>query len=205
MTIRTQLMLPSLAASLALSLSGTATAAMAQTAKPATMPSHQMDRKAQPGMGDMMTGPHHALAMAYGDNLTTFTRAVQRQAAGAKAIDLDLARPAVVEMRRSFDQMQLHHKAQMSMMSDDMKPMTGEAMKHPTSATMKPMMAMMQEMETHVTALAEHITALEAEVSASVPSPKSVSAHTAEILKHCAGMSGMPAKAKSATVKPKQQ
>ncbi len=207
MTIRTQLMLPSLAALLALPLSGIATTGLAQTVKPTTtaMPSHQADMKAKPGMGDMMSGPHHALAMAYRDNLTTFTRAVQRQAAGAKTIDLDLARPAVVEMRRSFDQMQLHHKAQMSMMSDDMKPMGSDAMKHPTSTSMKPMMAMMEEMETHVTALAEHLTALEAEVNASVPSPKSVSGHTAEILKHCADMSGMPAKAKPAAGKPKQQ
>lgn len=207
MTIRTQLMRPSLAALLALPLSGIATTGLAQTVKPTTMsmPSHQADMKAKPGMGDMMSGPHHALAMAYRDNLTTFTRAVQRQAAGAKTIDLDLARPAVVEMRRSFDQMQVHHKAQMSMMSDDMKPMTGDAMKHPTSTSMKSMMAMMEEMETHVTALAEHLTALEAEVNASVPLPKSVSAHTAEILKHCAGMSGMQAKAKPAAVKPKQQ
>ncbi len=210
MTIRTQLMLPSLSALLALPLSGTVTTAMAQTGTPTTMsmPSHQADMKAKPGMGDMMSGPHHALAMAYRDNLTTFTRAVQRQAAGAKTIDLDLARPAVVEMRRSFDQMQLHHKAQMSMMSDNMKSMTGDDMKHPTSTTMKPMkpmMAMMLEMETHVTALAEHLTALESEVNASVPLPKSVSAHTAEILKHCAGMSGMPAKAKPAALKPKQQ
>ena len=217
MSIRTQLMLPALAAFLALPVSGMATTGMAQTGKPApaAMPQHQDGMKAKPGMGGMggmMTGPHHALAMAYRDNLVTFTRAVQRQASGAKTIDLDLARPAVVEMRRSFDQMQLHHQAQMSMMGDDMKAKMGDDMKakmgddmkHPTSETKKPMMAMMQQMETHVTALNEHLSALESEVNASVPSPKSVSTHTAEILKHCAAMPGMSAKAKPAAAKSHQ-
>ena len=206
MSIRTQLMLPALAAFLALPVSGMATTGMAQTGKPApaAMPQHQDAMKAKPGMGGMMTGPHHALAMAYRDNLATFTRAVQRQASGAKTIDLDLARPAVVEMRRSFDQMRLHHQAQMSMMGDDMKAKMGEDMKHPTSETKKPMIAMMQQMETHVTALKEHLSALESEVNASVPSPKSVSTHTAEILKHCAAMPGMSAKPKPAAAKPHQ-
>ena len=206
MSIRTQLMLPALAAFLALPVSGMATTGMAQTGKPApaARPQHQDAMKAKPGMGGMMTGPHHALAMAYRDNLATFTRAVQRQASGAKAIDLDLARPAVVEMRRSFDQMQLNHQAQMSMMGDDMKAKMGEDMKHPTSETKKPMIAMMQQMETHVTALNEHLSALESEVNASVPSPKSVSTHTAEILKHCAAMPGMSAKAKPAAAKSHQ-
>ena len=214
MSIRTQLMLPALAAFLALPVSGMATTGMAQTGKPApaAMPQHQDATKAKPGMGGMMMGPHHALAMAYRDNLVTFTRAVQRQASGAKTIDLDLARPAVVEMRRSFDQMQLHHQAQMSMMGDDMKAKMGDDMKakmgddmkHPTSETKKPTMAMMQQMETHVTALKEHLSALESEVNASVPSPKSVSTHTAEILKHCAAMPGMSAKAKPAAAKSHQ-
>ncbi len=204
MTIRAQLMRSSLAALLVLPASGTVTLALAQTGSaPASMPPHQSTKKAMSGMGNMMTGPHHALAMAYRDNLTTFTRAVQRQAAGAQTIDLDLARPAVVEMRRSFDQMQAHHQAQMAMMGE-MAPMTGDAMKHPASETMKPMMAMMQQMETHAKALTAHLTALEAELNTSVPSPKSVSAHTTEILKHCAGMPGMsgkPGKAKPAAAK----
>lgn len=203
MTIRTQVLLPTLAAVLALPLSGGMTTAMAQTGKPPTMsmPSHQGDMKGKLGPHDMMSVPHYALAMAYRDNLVTFTRAVQHQAAGAATVDLDLARPAVLEMRRSFDQMQLHHKAQMTMMNGDMAPMAGDAMKHPMS---KPMMAMTQDMDTHLAALTEHLTGLEAELNASVPSPKNVSMHTAEILKHCAGMSGARGKIMPASVKPKE-
>lgn len=77
--------------------------------------------------------------------------------------------------------MKQHHQAQMTMMGDQMKP--------PMSGTMK-------NMETRLTALSEHLTALESEVNASTPDPRKVSEHTTEILKHCAGMSAMPAKAK---------
>ena len=68
---------------------------------------------------------------------------------------------------------------------------------------MKPMGNMMQQMETNVTALKEHLTALETEVNASVPDPKRVSMHTAEILKHCAAMSGMSARTKPAAAMPR--
>jgi S-adenosylhomocysteine hydrolase len=59
----------------------------------------------------------------------------------------------------------------------------------------------MQHMETHLAALVEHLTALESEVNASVPDAKKVTAHATEILKHCAGMSVMPAKGMSHQMK----
>ncbi len=203
MTIRVHLILNALAMLLAVPLSGAITIAVAQTGKPpATMPSHQGDMKGQPGMGGMIAGPHHALAAAYRNNLATFARAVQEQAKRAKSIDLDLARPAVAEMRRSYDQMQVHHKAQMTLMSSNMTSMAGDSSKHSTSTSMMPMM---QTMETHMTGLAEHLSALEAEVRISVPLPTKVSAHTAEILKHSDGLSelsGTSARTKSAAGKP---
>ena len=52
------------------------------------------DMKDMKGMGDMKGGPHHALAMAYGDNLAKFARALQGQVTHSKTVDLDLARPA---------------------------------------------------------------------------------------------------------------
>jgi hypothetical protein len=68
----------------------------------------------------------------------------------------------------------------MTMMGDQTKP---------------PMSGRMQDMETRLAALGGHLSALEAEVNASAPDPKKVSEHTTEILKQCAGMSGMAAKA----------
>jgi len=147
--------------------------------------------KGMQGMSSMMGGPHHVLAMAYRDNLATFARALRGQVTQSKTVNLDLARPAVTEMRRSFDQMKQHHQAQMTMMMGDQTkpPMMGDQSKPPMSGKM-------EQMETHLTALSEHLTALESEVNASTPDPRKVSEHTTEILKHSAGMSAMPAKAK---------
>jgi hypothetical protein len=182
MKIRKRSMVPAAASLLALLMSG-ATAGMAQvpTPSPAKVPQRQEGMKDMQGMSDMMEGPHHVLAMAYMDNLATFARALGAQVTKSKTVNLDLARPAVAEMRRSFDQMKQHHQAQMTMMGDQTKP---------------PMSEMMQQMETHLAALSEHLTALESEVNASTPDPKKVAEHTSEILKQCAGMSAMPAKAK---------
>jgi cytochrome c556 len=168
---------------LAMTMSGPITTAMAQatTPTPAKMPQHQEGMKDMQGMSGMMEGPHHVLAMAYRDNLATFARALRAQVTQSKTVNLDLARPAVAEMRRSFDQMKQHHQAQMSMMADQPKPA---------------MSGMMQQMETHIAALNEHLTALESEVNASTPDPRKVSEHTTEILKQCAGMPAMHGKAK---------
>jgi hypothetical protein len=174
---------PATAGLLVLLMSGATATGMAQTPSPppGKMPQHQENMPGMPGMSGMMGGPHHVLAMAYRDNLATFARALQGQVAPLKTVNLDLARPAVAEMRRSFDQMQQHHQAQMTMMGDSTKPA---------------MSGTMQYMKTHLTALSEHLTALESEVNASTPDPKKVSEHTTEILKQCAGMSAIPAKAK---------
>ncbi len=162
---------------------GKAAPASAQVPKPMrdtthAHPSAKGQMMDMPGMAAMPSGPHHALVMAYRDNLTTFTRALQGNVVRSKAVDLDLARPAVSEMRRSFDQMRTHHKAQMTMMHDQMQP---------------PMMAMMQDMEQHLTAVGTHLTALEADLQVSTPDHAKVSVHTAAILTECDGMMKMPA------------
>ena len=176
-------MIPAAASLLALLMSGAMATGMAQAPTPTTakMPQHQEGMKGMQGMSGMMEGPHHVLAMAYRDNLATFARALRAQVTQSKTVNLDLARPAVAEMRRSFDQMKQHHQAQMTMMGDQTKPA---------------MSGTMQQMESHITALGEHLTALESEVNASTPDPKKVSEHTTEILKQCAGMSAMSGKAK---------
>ena len=120
----------------------------------------------------MPGGSHQALLMAYRDNVATFARAIQRQATLAKAVDLDLARPAVAEMRRSFGQIQLHHQAQIAM---------GDQSR--------------QQRETRLTALNGHLTALESELNGTTPDPKKVAAHATEILHQCASVS-LPAEAK---------
>ncbi len=173
--------------------------AQSTTATPGKMPQQHDGMKRMEGM---KAGPHQALAMAYGETLATFARAVQRQASGSKTVDVDLARPAVVEMRRSFDQMQQHHQAHMSMMGDDMKSTMGSDMKQPKSGAMKPMAADMKQMEANMATTGEHLTKLEAAAGMNTPSPKDVAAHAAEIVKHCAAMSRMHTSAKPSAAKP---
>ncbi len=74
------------------------------------------------GMSGMLEEPHHVLAMAYRDNLVTFARALRTQVTQSKSVNVDLARPAVSEMRRSFDQLKQHQQAQMAMRGDQATP-----------------------------------------------------------------------------------
>lgn len=172
---------PVVAGCIALVLSGAASTGLAQGT--GTMPKRH---EGASGMTGMMAGPHHVLAMAYRDNVMTFARAVRAQATKSGTVDLDLARPAVAEMRRSLDQMQQQHQAQVAMMG--------------TTAT-SPMTASMEHMATHLTSVTEHITALESELNANPPDARKVSEHAAGILKACDGMAPMAAKAKSHSMK----
>ena len=158
-----------------------ATTAVAQTPSPshAIMSHEHGSMKEVKGMGGMMGRPHHVLAMAYGANLATFARALQGNVTRSKSVDLDLAKPAVAEMVRSFDQMKEHHAAQMKMMGDQKQPMAG----------------MEQQHDTQLASLSEHLTALQSEVNLSTPDPKKVAEHTAEILKQCERMSKMSGRA----------
>ncbi len=188
------------AALTALLMGGASTTVMAQATKPSTakMPKHQEEMKemkemkgmkgmkGMEGMSGMMEGPHHVLAMAYRDNLVTFGRALQGHVSHSTTVDLDLARPASVEMRRSFEQMREHHQAQMKTMADHMNPSMSDKMQH---------------METHLTTLGEHLTMLDAELNATTPDSRKVSIHTAAILKQCAEMSPMSGKDKTHKMK----
>lgn len=176
---------------LAVIMSGAAATIKAQatTPSPGKMPRDQEPMKGMQAMSGMMEGPHHVLAMAYHDNLVTFARALKTQVTQSTSVNLEIARPAVTEMRRSFEQMKQHHQAQMTMMGDPSKAqMTGQSKAQMTE--------MMKKMETHIAALDQHLTALETEVNASSPDPRKVSEHTTEILKQCDGMSAMSGKGK---------
>ena len=147
--------------------------ATAQTpAQPAQKPHAHGHGHGQGGMactGHAMGGPHHALSMAYHENLANFARTLQEQVALSKTVDVDLARPAVAEMRRSFESIKQHHQAHMAMMG----------------ATDSMMLRRMAQMAPALAALGEQIAALEAEVAGSKPDPAKVSKLAAGILEHC--------------------
>ena len=137
---------------------------------------------------EMAHEPHHVLAMAYHRNLATFAKALHEQTAGASSVNLEFARAAVAEMRRSFDQMKQHHQACMQTMSVEMQ------------AKMKDKM---QQMESHQNQLNDQLTALEQEVQSPAPDPKKVSTLASSVLTHLAAMSKMHQRSRGKNMKMK--
>ncbi|MEP7274080.1 MAG: hypothetical protein ABI882_21460 [Acidobacteriota bacterium] len=139
-------------------------------------------------MMGMANEPHHALAMAYHQNLATFAKALHEQTVRASSVNLEFARAAVTEMRRSFDQMKQHHDEHMQTMSTEMH---------------TKMSGMMQQMETHQTELNNQLTMLEQEVQSTTPVPKKVSALAASVSSHLGAMSKMHQGAQTSKMKMK--
>lgn len=130
----------------------------------------------------MAAEPHHVLAMAYHQNLVAFAKALSEQTESAGPVNLDFARAAVGEMRRSFDQMKQHHEAHMQGMPADMH------------ARMDPKTTeMMAGMEAHRAEMNTQLTALEKEVALSAPDAKTVSGLAAKFQGHLTKMSAMHA------------
>ncbi len=123
---------------------------------------------------DEAANPHQVLAMAYRDNMIAFATAMRTQASEGKSVDVDIARPAMTEMRRSYDKMTEHSEA-LALAADDSTKTRMAAMEHP--------------METHLAVIDAHLTALEMVVRSTTPSAASVADHTSAILKECEGMS----------------
>lgn len=174
------------------------------------------------GMAGMMSGPHHVLAMAYGENLTTFARALNADASRSNMVSVELARPATAEIRRSFDQMKVHHQAQMSTVGTTMRmPMSRDSAAarnrpaRPDSQMAKPMPTPMRAdsvgtmtmggMQAQLAAIETHLGMLETEVKATAPNAAKVIEHTAEILKLRHSAMRMPADSSSKMGRPDAQ
>lgn len=139
-------------------------------AKPAQHDMAKMD------MASMMNQPHAALAMAYRQNIATFGRTLNSQAKGGGPLDVSLARTAVAEIRRGFDQMEAHHGEHAKTINDDMRAR---------------MAARMKDMDTHRAMLRDAVVALENDVRAAQPDARQVAGDSAELLKHLDTMSKM--------------
>ena len=127
-------------------------------------------------MSSMMSEPHHALAMAYMENIGTFAKTLHNQAEGSSPLNAKFARAAVAEIKRSLDQMEEHHSEHMKMMSEEMR---------------SHMAAMMKDMEVHHSGLKAAVSALEKDVRADQPDSRQVAADSAGVLKHLDEMSKM--------------
>ncbi len=143
-------------------------------------------------MMDMANEPHHALAMAFHQNLAIFAKALHEQTARASSVNVEFARVAVAEMRRSFDQMKQHQQEYMQTMSAEMHTkMSGQ------------MSGMMKQMGTHQTELNTQLTALEQEVQLSTPDAKKVSTLAASVNSHLDAMLKMKQGSKGSKMKMK--
>jgi cytochrome c556 len=127
-------------------------------------------------MSSMMNEPHHALAMAYMENIGTFAKTLNTQAEGSRPLDAKFARAAVAEIKRSLDQMEDHHGAHMKTMSAEMR---------------SHMATMMKDMDMHRTMLKDAVSALEKDVRTDHPDSKQIAADSDKILKHLDEMSKM--------------
>ena len=150
-----------------------AVGAQAQYQKP-SQSTKQEKKGMSMDMSKMMREPHHILAMAYKENLASFTKALRDQVSGSSTVNSEFANAAVTEMRRSLTQMEQHLQEHMKTMSGDMN-----------------MSGMAQQMETHLAPIREHLGELEKDLQAATPDPKKVLVHTDEILKHLNAVSQM--------------
>jgi polyhydroxyalkanoate synthesis regulator phasin len=151
-------------------------AATTQHSDPAKKPAMQNKMGMSHEHMKMASEPHHVLAMAYHQNLAAFAKALHEQTTPAGPLNLDFARAAVSEMRRSFDQMKQHHQEHMKGMSTEMH---------------AKMSGMMEKMGTHQAEMNTQLTDLEQELLSATPDAKKVSTLADRVHKHLVEMAKM--------------
>lgn len=124
----------------------------------------------------MANEAHHVLAMAYNQNLATFAKTLHERTEHASSVNVEFVRAAGIEMRRSFDEMKLHHEAHVKTMSAEMHRKTS---------------GMRKQMETQHTELIFLLDALAKEANLAAPDAKTVSALAANINTLCVALSTM--------------
>jgi len=156
-------------------LSGGATFAQDKKMNMKPMPKGEMD------MASMHKDGHHALMMAYHHNAVAFTRALWETSSDGTIENIDMARAAFAEIKRSIEKMDEIHKMHMSTMGKM------------DSAMMEKMKPMMEKMEAEKAAVKGHLQALESALNSSSPSAQEIEMHAATLLMKLEKM-GMPEK-----------
>lgn len=133
----------------------------------AAQDSKKMKKEMMMRMMAMHKSPHHTVMMAYRQNVLTFAKTLRDMAKGGKLIDVELARNAFAEIKRSMEKMDDIHQSQMSKMSAEMHEM------------MKPMM---EKMQTEKAIVKEHILALEKALQMDAPDAPEVEKHAAALV-----------------------
>lgn len=129
-------------------------------------------------MDAMKKSPHHMVMMAYKHNLLSFSKALRDMSNGGKLEDVDLARNAFAEIKRSMEKMDEVHQMHMKTMKPEM--MT------------KPMM---EKMQAENMSIKEHIADLEKTFQVTAPIALDVNKHASELVMQLEKMD-MPGKKK---------
>lgn len=124
-------------------------------------------KKMKMDMAAMHKTPHHAVMMAYRQNVLTFAKTLRDMTKAGKLEDVGLARNAFAEIKRSMDQMDKMHQSHMGKMSVEKQDM------------MKPMM---EKMKAENAVVQEHFFALEKALQAELPVALEVNKHAAALV-----------------------
>ena len=127
----------------------------------------QNGKKMNIDMEAMKKSPHHLVMMAYQNNVLTFAKTVRDMTKDGKLEDVDLARNAFAEIKRSMEKMDDMHQSHMSKMKPEMMTM------------MKPMR---EKMQAEKAIVKEHILALEKTLQADKPDAREVAKHAAALV-----------------------
>jgi hypothetical protein len=151
---------------LSLSVLGATVAAAQTPATPATTPQATTQSKMAHDQMMMANEPNCVLATAYHQSLLVFAKALNQQTVGTTPMNVEFARDAVTEMRRSFDMMKKYNEEYMETVSAEVR------------TTMTPVM---KELETHRADLNVQLKALEKEVALDAPDSKKVATLTTAV------------------------
>jgi hypothetical protein len=121
-------------------------------------------------MAKMHADGHHTLMMAYHHNAMAFTKALWDMTADGKIEDINMARAAFAEMKRSLEKMEEIHQMHMS------------TMPKMDAAMMEKMKPMMEKMEAEKAALKGHVAGLESALQGNSPNVQEIEMHSAAIL-----------------------
>lgn len=165
--------------------------------KPPAQAGQQANKQMDMQHGSMNTSTiiddgHDVLAMAYMQNVAAFARTLKDRVDSTKSVDVDFARVAVVEMRRSFDTMQQHmteHKRSMPAETQSQAGMQAHAGMQTPAGTQpatgtQSHAAMMQGEDQHLLELRQTLELLEREVGSNSPRADKISERAAAIIKH---------------------
>lgn len=132
-------------------------------------------------MDAMHKDGHHELMMAYHHNAVAFTRALWEMSSDGTIENIDIARAAFAEIKRSMDKMDEIHKTHMA------------GMGKMDAAMREQMKPMMEKMEAEKAAVKGHLKSLEDALSAATPNAAEIEMHSAALLMKLEKM-GMPDK-----------